>query len=244
MSKAESCTEYDTVISALGRDAIPKQVNLVRLAEESKTICRFFPSEWGTDVAFSEASTHEAVHQTKLAVRAYIRDHAHRLEHTFLMTGPYIDGYVSIKWPVPEIGSFNSKEQKAYVINPTDQKISWTAMPDVGRFVVAALLHRDVSRNRALKVSSVIASQDEIVAEFEKQTRTKWTVHHTSSEQLEKFEDKLWKEGSPLGGPCSLRRLWLRGETLYHEFDNVALGDPATISLATVVEQNLAALKV
>ncbi|KAK5162900.1 uncharacterized protein LTR77_011061 [Saxophila tyrrhenica] len=118
-------------------------------------IKRFFPSEFGTDIEYSEASTHETVHQDKLKVRHYFREHVKRLEHTYIMTGPYGDYYFG--WgPVPQepkIGSFDAKARKAYLLEPADKKIAWTTTKDVGRFVVAALLHPEVSRNKALKGS-------------------------------------------------------------------------------------------
>lgn len=237
--------DYDTIVSALGRDAIAMQVNLVRLAEQSGTINRFLPSEFGTDIAYSEASTHEPVHQEKLKVRAAFKNYAKRLEHTYLMVGPYPDYYFGMGAipPPQQIGSYDAKAKKAYLLTPVDQKISWTAMPDVGKFVVAALLHPDVSRNRALKVQSFIASHADVLAEFEKQTDSKWDAEYTSPEQLQQFEDQAWSQNTWAKFTCSLRRLWMRGETLYPEWNNAALGDPPTMTLADVVAGAIAKAK-
>ncbi len=53
---------YDTIIFALGREAITLQIDLIRLAEESSTIKRFFPSEFSADIEYSSISTTERVH--------------------------------------------------------------------------------------------------------------------------------------------------------------------------------------
>ena len=156
------------------------------------------------------------------------------------MTGPYADYYFGmgpVPGDMPQIGSFDAKAKQAWLLEPREQKIAWTCMPDVGRFVVAALLHPDVSRNSALKVHSFIASHAGILAEFEAQTVDKetWQVGYTSPEELLRCEERACREDLWSKATCSLRRLWMRGETLYPEFDNGVLGDAETMTLADVV---------
>ena len=142
---------------------------------------------------------------------------------------------------VPQIGSYDAKEKKAYLLMPADQKISWTTMPDVGHFVVTALLHPDVSRNRALKVQSFFASHGDVLAEFEKQTGEKWDVGYTSPEDLKKIEEEAWESDAWYKATSSLRRLWMRGETLYDAgWDNAKLGVDKTETLEQVVANTIA----
>lgn len=80
-------------------------------------------------------------------------------------------------------------------------------MPGFGRFVVAALLCPGVSRNKALKLSSFVASQTDISTEFEKHTGGEWKADYTSLEELAVYETRAWKQDAPVDSTCSLRRL-------------------------------------
>ncbi len=111
---------------------------------------------------------------------------------------------------VPGIGSFDAKERKAWLLEPTEAKIAWTTMGDVGRFTVAALLRWEGIR--------FVASHADVSREFERQRDTKladtegeWHVRYTSPEELRGIEDEVWEEDDWLKTTASLRRLWMRG---------------------------------
>ena len=101
----------------------------------------------------------------------------------------------------------------------------------VGKFVVAALLHPEVSKNRALIVNSFTTTPHEIVKEFEKQTNSKWTVTYTSLDDLRKLEEESWEKGHPSAASMTLRRIWTEGGTLYDKMDNEELGVKETDTL-------------
>lgn len=122
--------DFDTVVSAVGRPVILHQIALIRLAEESGTIKRFFPSEYGTDIEYAPSSAHEKTHQAKLAVRSYIRDHTSRLEHSYLVTGPYADFYLSNYGDQPKRGGFNVENKKAVLLGDGNGKVSLTTMAE------------------------------------------------------------------------------------------------------------------
>lgn len=101
-------TGFDTVVSAVGRFAIDKQVDLIALAERSPSIVRFIPSEYGTDIAWNASSATEVPHQKKLKVRAFLeRPEAVRsnLAYTYLVTGPFADLYVGAMAKEPQVDS-------------------------------------------------------------------------------------------------------------------------------------------
>lgn len=105
----------------------------------------------------------------------------------------------------------------------------------VGRFVVAALLHPEASKNRALKVNSFIATPLEILAEFEKQTGQKWVTSYTPLETLKELEQKAWKENHPYATGYTLRRIWTEGGTAIEGRDNEVVGVTEADSLETAV---------
>ncbi|KAI1503776.1 isoflavone reductase family protein [Biscogniauxia marginata] len=215
---------YDTVVSALGRDVIEKQIDLIRLAESSSTITRFIPSEYGTDIEYNASSANEKPHQKKLQVRAYIKSSVSRLRYTYLVTGPFADLYVSNRPKMPEAGTFDVVNMKATLLGDGNGKTSLTTMADVGRLLVAVLLHPEVSDNRALKVNSYTTTPHELLAEFERQMETKWEVSYTSLPELKAHEQAAWRDGKPAATGYTLRRIWTEGGTLYDQTDNAVLG--------------------
>lgn len=121
----------DTVISAVGRNMIEHQIELIRLADQTPNIHRFFPSEYGTDIEHGPQSAGEKPHQKKLKVRAAIRK-CENLDHTFLVTGPYADGdpglYFSPNYGAQETGCFDVRAKKAVLLGDGNLKISFTTM--------------------------------------------------------------------------------------------------------------------
>lgn len=122
----------DTVISALGRDALESQLTLIKLASASPSVKWFFPSEYGTDIEYSPASAHERPHQKKLKVRAYLRTlpstDPNGLFHTYVVTGPFADGYVAPEPAGPEGGSFDARNKRANLLGDGKGRVSLSSM--------------------------------------------------------------------------------------------------------------------
>jgi nucleoside-diphosphate-sugar epimerase len=232
---------YDTIISALGRNAILTQIPLLKLAEASPNIEYFYPSEYGTDIEYNTStSPHEKPHQLKLQVRKFIRENIKKLKITYLVTGPYSDLFFA---PGKDSrgGSFDVKEKKATLLGTGEEKVSFTTMRDVGRLLVAALQTPTVDSERILKVNSFTATGKEALAEFEKQTGAKWEVSYTSLEELKKLEKQAWEEDWPLKTPLTLRRIWTEGGTLYEKRDNGKINfDDELETLADQVRNTIA----
>jgi nucleoside-diphosphate-sugar epimerase len=224
---------YDTVISALGRNAILSQILLIELAESSQTIDFFYPSEYGTDIEYDSSSASEKPHQLKLQVREYIREKTEKLKVTYLVTGPYSDLYFGAS-PEPQAGTFKVKEKAATLLGTGKERISFTTEKDVGRLLVAALKTPTKDNERILKVNSFTVASDEVLAEFEKQTGAKWTVDFTPVEMLKKAEQEAWEKDSAFKTGYTLRRIWVGGGTLYEQSDNSKLG---FVELETLEEQ-------
>jgi len=234
---------FDTVVSALGRNVIALQIDLIRLAEASNSIIRFFPSEYGTDIEYSSESATEKPHQQKLKVRTYISASVKRLEYTYLVTGPYADLYIAKSPGGLDIGTFDVKAKRAVLLGDADGMISFTTMFDVGKLLVAALKHPDVSRNRALKVNSFTTTPNAIVAEFESQSGgAKWDVSHISLARLKELEKEAWEKQVPLATAFTLKRIWAEGGTLYKKRDNgdIEMADKDMETLEIVVRRAIA----
>ncbi|KAH7159455.1 NmrA-like family-domain-containing protein [Dactylonectria estremocensis] len=214
----------DTVISAVGRNVLETQIELLKLAEESSTVKWFFPSEYGTDIEYGPKSVDEKPHQLKLKVRRYIREHVKKLKYTFVVTGPYADMFFSLSSDAPEAGGFDTASKRAILVEDGEGKVGFTTMPDVGKAVVAALRHPQESFDKALKVQSFVVTPKQILAEFEKQTGEQWNVSYSSLETLKQAEQKAWEEGKGYATSYTLRRIWAEGGTLYEKTDNAVIG--------------------
>ncbi len=94
----------------------------------------------------------------------------------------------------------------------------------VGKFVAATLQHPEESFGKALKVQSFVVSPNEVLAEYEKQTGSKFTVTKTPLDEIRALEAKAWETGSPAGAVLTLRRIWAEGGTLYEKNDNEVIG--------------------
>lgn len=120
----------DVVVSALGRNSLLPQTELIRLAEQSASVRWFFPSEYGTDIEYDATSKDEKPHENKLKVRAFIRDEITKVQCTYLVTGPYIDMYLSLLPGVEAIGGYDVGAKKAVVVGSGDGAVGFTSMPE------------------------------------------------------------------------------------------------------------------
>jgi hypothetical protein len=102
----------------------------------------------------------------------------------------------------------------------------------VGKLTVKALLHPEVSRNRALRVNSFTTTPLEIVAEFERQTGDKWSVSFTPLERARELERQAYAAATYF----TLRRIWGEGGTLYEKRDNGLIDGEDTETLEDAVK--------
>lgn len=114
---------FDTVVSALGRNGLERQMELIKLAEESDSVQWFFPSEFGTDVEYGPHTADERPHQLKAKVREYIRNNSKRLKYTFLVTGPYFEMYVTLPPFAREAGGFDVARQEGVLVEGGEGKV-------------------------------------------------------------------------------------------------------------------------
>lgn len=118
----------DTVVSALGRAVLDKQIELLRLAEASESVKWFLPSEYGTDIEHNDKSSGEKPHQFKLAVRKYVRENLKRVKVTYVVTGPYFDMWVNLVGGHEQLGGYAPDEREAYVIGDGEGRVGFCTM--------------------------------------------------------------------------------------------------------------------
>lgn len=120
--------KIDTIISCVGRAAIEKQIPIITWADQCG-VTRFFASEFGTDVDYFPESKFEPPHQGKLTVREHMKT-CRSMEYTYLVTGPYSDLYLGSPGDIPEIGGFDVKKRRAWLLGNGNGPVSFTAMDE------------------------------------------------------------------------------------------------------------------
>lgn len=180
-----------------------------------------------------------------------------RVEVTYLVTGPYADGYIGAKGLKgdPRVGGFDVKERKAFLLGSGKEKVALTTMAEyghfmhklekarmlmrssVGKLLVAAVKSPEQAKNKALIVNSFTATPDEILAEFENQTGAKWGREYVPLGELKNLEEEAWEKGLPWATGFTLKRIWTEGGTLYESRDNEAIGFTKPDTLADAVAE-------
>ena len=72
-------------------------------------------------------------------------------------------------------------------------------------------------------MQSFVVTPNEVLAEYERQTDSKWKVMKTPLDEIRTWEAKLWEVGNPRATLVTLRRIWAEGGTLYEKNDNELL---------------------
>lgn len=86
-------------------------------------------------------------------------------------------------------------------------------------------------------VNSFNVTPEEILAEFEKQTSSKWDVSYNPLDKLREMEKRSWETGFPYATAYTLRRIWTESGTLYEKRDNGLIGEPEMETMADQVKQ-------
>ena len=129
VSAAYKNQKIDTVISAFGRGAIAKQIELLRWADNSGTVKWFFPSEYGTDIEYGPQSKDEKPHQQKLKVRKFIREEVKNVQVTYVVTGPYFESWVERPEGLDIGTGFDVAQKEAWLVE-ADGKVGFTTKPE------------------------------------------------------------------------------------------------------------------
>ncbi|KAJ3226662.1 hypothetical protein HDU78_010321 [Chytriomyces hyalinus] len=143
----ESLKGVDALVSVVGITGIANQANLAHACIQAG-VKRFFPSEFGNDVDL-HASTMPFTWE-KVTIRKLLRSEevVSKLEHTFIETGYFIEGFFT-----PFLGwEISGTSVSANIPGTGDVPITVTHQSDIGSYV-AEVLRADpaLSRNKTLK---------------------------------------------------------------------------------------------
>ena len=193
--------KYDIYVICLADAATIEEIGLIEFAIEAgiKTI---YPSEYGFD---TEQFRDVPPFAPKIAVADYLKKKHEEgaLDYVTVLANPFFD------WGIEADGfwGFDLKNKEAIIFDGGDYKVSWTYLPDLGELVVESFFDNSI-RNTSINVTSFVATQEEILREFEKQTSSEWKRIDTNlsafGEEAQKYHDNgdTAKEIKHFLNPC------------------------------------------
>ena len=195
----------------------------------------FFPSEFGGDYD-DPAVTSNSPLASKITVTKLLRQNQSHINHTIITNGMFLDwgfdnGFLGFDIPNHTVTLYDEGKTR----------LSGAILPNIGKAVVAAIHHPELTLNKRIFIADTTFTQLEALALFEKYTNTKWTVKHVSTNDLEKEAAEKLANGN-IGAALvdyvrffaynsGLKVFLLEGRT-----SNKALGIP-TLSLDQIVQE-------
>ncbi|KAJ5111475.1 hypothetical protein N7532_002010 [Penicillium argentinense] len=179
----------DSLISAMqGQDVVISMVGGHVAGDQNKFIDaalaagvkRFFPSEFGPysrDPKFAELNP--VVLPAKAGTVDYLRSKESEMSWSSLVTGAWFDWSMKVGF-----FGFNLASKSVTLIDDGTAVFTTTTLSTVGKALAAMLEHPDETENKYVFISSFNVTQKDILGVVEKIDGQKWTVKHTSSEEV------------------------------------------------------------
>ena len=157
----------------------------------NERVKRFIPSEFGSNTNLPDVGN-IAYLQPKIKFAHYVEEKAKEglIDYTIINTGLcsnfeatlIIGGFPEYAVKT-EFYGIKFKERMFNCIGDGKQLNTFTALPDVGKYVVAALKQPDLTKNAEVFVSSFKSDYISIIELLEKETGDKFTIHHETPEE-------------------------------------------------------------
>ncbi|KAL3302296.1 2'-hydroxyisoflavone reductase [Colletotrichum asianum] len=177
----KSLVKADAVVSALSREAIPLQIQLIDAAATAG-VKRFIPSEFGLNLQDPQIRKFPN-YKHKVQVEEYLERKArsHGITYTYIYNNVFID--LSIETGVV----LDLEGRKARLYNGGKRAVSMITMPTAARAVVAVLKHSEETKNRPVYVHEGLMSQKEILGHAKEViSGGEWHEEQVHLEELEK----------------------------------------------------------
>ena len=155
----------DALVSTLASVALPLQLSLFDAAEAAG-VRRVIPSEFGSNTIESP-SRDLPVFGHKVRVQKHLAELAAKnsdFSYTLVLTGAFFD------WGLQVGLLINVKDRTAELRDGGDRSFSATNLSTIGKAVVGVLQHPEQTGNRAVKVSEVVVTQNQLIGIAEKLT--------------------------------------------------------------------------
>lgn len=166
----------DGLVSTVAVAAIEKQIVLIDAAIAAG-VKRFIPSEYGTCTTSPKLEA-LPLYASMFTVKQYLQDKAKAgsLTWTVLACGSFLDFLFG--------GSMllDFENHTATLFDEGDNRISSTSLPNVGNAIVGILKNFEATRNRIVKTSEVILTQNELLRIAEElRPDIKWEINKSQT---------------------------------------------------------------
>ncbi|KZF22473.1 NAD(P)-binding protein [Xylona heveae TC161] len=184
----------DAVVSTVGGIALSDQKKIIDAAIEAG-VKRFIPSEFGSNIWDKKTLELVPVFGKKKDVVEYLRSkESDGLTWTDIITGPFFDWGLKAGF----LG-FDLKSNTATIFDDGNRPFSTTTIATVGTAVANSLARPSQTANKIVYVSSVVTTQNEVLAAYEKATGKKWQVKKESTEESAKIGGEKLAKGDLSG---------------------------------------------
>jgi uncharacterized protein YbjT (DUF2867 family) len=180
----------DAVVSILGAAALHLQHGLID-ASIRAGVKRFIPSEFGSNLA-NPKNRALLPFLEKAKVEDYLtaKSQSSPLTYTFIYNGGFLD------WGIENNFLLDVSNHQPVIFNGGDQVFSTTSLDTVANGVVGVLSHPDETKNRAVLLSDLEISQNELLSIAKKVAPSKpWEPKHITLDAAIAEADKRLAQG-------------------------------------------------
>ncbi|KAJ3272235.1 hypothetical protein HDV01_005889 [Terramyces sp. JEL0728] len=177
-SIATALKGVQVVISATGGAALAEQIQLIDAAKKAG-VSRFYPSEYGIDDV-----EYPAAHPL-VEVKASVRKAA---EAAGLQTVVAFTGFFA-EWALSPFYSADFANSTIEIVGDGNAKVGGWSIPQIGQVVAESINHPTTNKADKiiyLRAQGLVFTYNELVAEYEKQTGSKWKKTYITVEQAKK----------------------------------------------------------
>jgi len=174
-SMKEALRGTEVVISTLGAPALSAQTQLAD-ASQAAGVQLFVPSEFGGP---TDGNSGHPIFATKNSLKKHLRDTG--LPFVLFYTGLFPDFVLKSSF------NFDFKNGKVFFGGSGNEPISWTTLPDIGRFVAHVLtaLPTEELKGRTFRIEGDRQSFNSLIASYRQRTGKKIQVTKRSRAELE-----------------------------------------------------------
>jgi uncharacterized protein YbjT (DUF2867 family) len=171
----------DAVVSTVAGVAVKNQETLVAAAAAAG-VKRFIPSEYGS-VTTNPKLKEFPMYDSMFRIREQLQEHARtgQMTWTVLACGAFLE----FLFKAGAAGILDFKARQATLLDEGDNRLSATSLVTIGRAIAAILKHPNETKNRVVKVSEVIVTQNQVL-QIAKSLRPgdSWKVNHLATSAL------------------------------------------------------------
>lgn len=183
-----------STVSSTNPGSLDLQKSLIDAAIEAG-VRIFVPSEYGVDTSDRSSPNFIPFLAEKIAILDYLRDRQDKISWIALVTGSLFDWGLRI----PGFGGWDLGAHNVTIYDGGDIPYEATNLDQVGRAIAKSLNSPELTRNQHVYVNSFTVTQNKVLDALERITGEKFTVSHSTVEDLWQGGATQLKEGQPLG---------------------------------------------